>query len=260
MPIVERHAYGTPAWADLMTPDLERARAFYGPLFGWEFAIGGAESGFYTTCKRGARAVAGMGKQPEGAPYPTSWNVYFAVESADATTARVLEHGGQVPMGPMDVFGEGRLAFCADSTGAVFGLWQPMRHRGAELVDEPGAMAWAEVETRDAQQACAFYGAVFGLQTRRMEGGGMIYYTLHRDERAVGGVRQMDEKQPPNAPPHWMIYFAIDAADAAVARVRELGGNVCVPAFDTPYGRVAVVGDPLGATFSIIELAESRPR
>ncbi len=54
----------------------------------------------------------------------------------------------------------------------------------------------------------------------------------------------------------WMVYFAVDDADAAVARITELGGAVVAPAMDTPQGRFAVVEEPCGAPFQIIALAD----
>jgi hypothetical protein len=240
-----------------MTPDLEKARMFYGALFGWKFDVGPAETGYYTMCKVGGRNVAGMGQQPKDAPNPPSWNVYFAVENVDATCARIKEHGGQVVMGPMDVMEEGRLAFCADPTGAHFGLWQPRRHGGAQVVDQHGAMTWHEVNTRQGERARDFYTAVFGLEPRKMDG--MVYWTLHKGQKAFAGVLQMNEQWPshvpPHIPPHWMNYFAVDDTDAAVKKVGELGGKVQVPPLDTPYGRMAVVSDPGGATFALIKLS-----
>jgi len=41
---------GTPTWIDLGIPDLDRAIAFYGAVFGWEFSVGPPETGTYTTC------------------------------------------------------------------------------------------------------------------------------------------------------------------------------------------------------------------
>src|SRR5215218_8038251 len=108
MPTVQKHLPGTPSWFDLMTPDVARARAFYGELLGWSFDVGPAEAGFYTQCKVGERNAAGMGQLPPGAPFPTAWTVYFSVEDADASAARIRERGGQVVMGPMDVFDAGR--------------------------------------------------------------------------------------------------------------------------------------------------------
>lgn len=256
MSTIDKHIPGTVAWFDLMTPNLERARAFYGGLFGWKFEVGPAETHFYTMCRIGDRNAAGMGQQPENAPYPSAWNCYFGSESADADAARVKENGGQVVMGPMDVMGEGRLAFCMDPTGAAFGLWQSMRHTGAGVINQHGAMTWSEVCTRDAVKARDFYSSVFHLEGRKMDAPGMEYYTLHKGDKTIGGVLQMDEKFPAEIPPHWMAYFAVDKIDDAVKKVNELGGKVMHGPFDSPYGIIAVVADPFGAVFSIIQFAQ----
>ena len=43
--------------------------------------------------------------------------------------------------------------------------------------------------------------------------------------------------------------FAVDDADGAAAKARELGGTVIVPPFDAPWVRMTVIADPQGATF-----------
>lgn len=254
MSTVTRHTPGTPAWFDLMTSDAPGAQAFYAALFGWEIVDSGPEYGHYGMCKLGGRNAAGMGQKPADAPWPSSWTVYFAVENTDATCASIEAAGGTVTLPPMTVGSEGRMAMVVDPTGAAFGLWQPLDHIGAEVRDEPGAMAWCEVNTRDSDAATAFYKEVFGLEARRLPGDAMVYYTLHEGESAVAGVLQMNALWE-GVPPHWMAYFAVADTDVACARVAELGGKVSVPPFDTPYGRMAVVNDPQGAVFSIVKLA-----
>jgi len=61
------------------------------------------------------------------------------------------------------------------------------------------------------------------------------------------------------ASPHWMVYFAVDDAEAAVEQVTAAGGTVCVAPFDAPSGRVAVVADPDGATFGVADLSRAAP-
>ncbi|QSQ28558.1 VOC family protein [Pyxidicoccus parkwayensis] len=236
-----------------MTPDLEKARAFYGGLFGWKFQVGPKETHFYSMCQVDGRNVAGMGERPRDAPLPPAWSVYFEVDDIDAYAARVRKHGGHVGMGPMDVMDAGRLAFCSDPTGAHFGLWQSKQHHGAQRVNEPGSMTWHEVNTRDGARARDFYAAVFGLEPKKMEG--MEYWTLHKGPDVVAGVYQTNGKEGTSAPAHWMSYFAVADTDATVKKATELGGKVLAPPMDTPYGRMAVVADPAGATFSVIKLA-----
>jgi hypothetical protein len=56
-------------------------------------------------------------------------------------------------------------------------------------------------------------------------------------------------------PPHWLPYFQVDDTDIIVARAKELGGNVVVPAMDIPnVGRMATLADPQGAAFAVVQL------
>jgi hypothetical protein len=58
------------------------------------------------------------------------------------------------------------------------------------------------------------------------------------------------EERQHGVPPHWMIYIAVDNADAAVAKAQQLGGTALAPAFDVmDAGRMAVIQDPTGAVF-----------
>jgi predicted enzyme related to lactoylglutathione lyase len=257
MPTVAKHETGVPSWFDLMTPDMDKAMAFYGGLFGWTYERGGAEYGGYSMCKVGDRYAAGMGPLTPDMQAPSAWTVYLASSDVDASAAKVAELGGTVMMPPMTVGDQGRLLVAADPTGAVFGCWQAQQHTGAQVTGEHGAMAWSEVATRDAGKARDFYARLLALEPRQMEGapGGMIYHTLHKGPLTAFGVMQMPAHFPKDMPAHWMAYFAVDDVDLATAKVDGLGGKLVHPAFDSPYGRMAVVADPCGAVFTIIKSA-----
>ena len=84
------------------------------------------------------------------------------MQSADDTAAKVVDAGGKVLMGPMDVMDAGRTAIVSDPEGAVFCVWEPNRHRGATIVNEHGSLNFNNLNTHDADAAKAFYGAVLG--------------------------------------------------------------------------------------------------
>ncbi len=100
--ITENAPDGTPTWIDLGIPDLDRAMAFYGSLFGWEFDVGPAEFGRYTTCLlRGEPVAAMMPNVDEGATR-FWWNVYLATADCDRTAERITAAGGTLVAEPMD--------------------------------------------------------------------------------------------------------------------------------------------------------------
>jgi predicted enzyme related to lactoylglutathione lyase len=249
---IDKHQPGTPAWFDLMTPDIEKARAFYKGVFGWDYDVRGPEAGNYSTAKVDGKKAAGMGSKPPGAPFPSAWTVYFGVENAETTAKTIKDNGGNVVMGPMDVFDEGVLVVATDPTGAVFGLWQPKNHKGAEVKDVHGAMGWQEVHTRDGNKTREFYGRVFKLEPVKLDDAGMEYWTLNRGKEQFGGVYH-DTQMPEDVGPHWLAYFTVDNTDKAVSAVKSGGGKVIQDAIDTPYGRLAVVADPWSAVFAFIQ-------
>ena len=61
----------------------------------------------------------------------------------------------------------------------------------------------------------------------------------------------------PEIPPHWSIYFASADVDADAATTKQLGGTVMVEPFDIPVGRMAVLADPQGAVFNLIQFPPS---
>ena len=241
---------GTPTWLDLGIPDPERAREFYGALFGWEFEDYGPEVGHYHGCTLRGEAVAGIMQHPE----PSGdywWNVYFATDDCDGTVKRVADAGGTVLEAPMDVMAQGRLALIRDPGGASFGLWEGREHTGARIVDEPGSFVWNELVTGDPARAVEFYRAVLGLVPEPMDGE-VDYTVLKRpDGRPVGGVQG-----EAGAAPRWLTYFDVEDPDAAVDAVRRGGGTVVAEPQDTPYGRIATVEDPFGARFHIMRPSE----
>jgi predicted enzyme related to lactoylglutathione lyase len=254
MPNLDKAIAGTVVWVDLATPELDKARAFYGELLGWSY-VGGddARMGFYTTAQRGGRRIAALWKKGPETPGPSAWCIYFGSDDADETARKVTAAGGQVIAAPMDVMEYGRMAIFSDPTGAVFGVWQSKQHTGAQVVNETGAMAWHEVYTRDANKAREFYARVFGLEQRRLEDAKIEYWTLHQGPTTVCGLMQMTDQFPKEVPSHWNTYFAVDDTDAATAKLQQLGGKVFQPAFDTPYGRMSAVADPVGAGFCLIK-------
>lgn len=245
---------GEPTWYDLATPDLTVATAFYKEVFGWTYVNTGPDFGNYHFAQSDGRNVAGIGPIfPPDSPQPSAWTVYFASEDAAKDCERVKELGGQVLVEPMVISDSGSMAICMDPTGAAFGFWQADQHIGSGAANEHGAMTWCEVNTRDSDTARDFYTQLLNATAHKMDE--MTYYTLHHGDDALAGILQMDENWE-GIPPHWMAYFAVDNTDAAVERATAAGGQVRVKPFDMPYGRMAVLSDPAGATFSIVQLPQ----
>lgn len=249
-----KRAAGAPTWFDLATPNLDVAKDFYGQVFGWDFLDTGADFGHYQFAQKQGKNAAGIGPiWPPDSPQPSAWTIYFASDDAAADCERVKALGGQVIVEPMVIADSGSMAICVDPTGAAFGFWQANNHIGSAVENEHGGITWCEVNTRDSATASEFYAKLLNLTPQKMEG--MEYYIMQREAEMYCGILQMDD-QWEGIPPHWMGYFAVDNTDAAIERAIAAGGKLAVPAFDMQYGRMAVLSDPAGAHFSIMQLAQ----
>ncbi len=250
---------GAPCWTDLWTSDVEGSKRFYGELFGWEADEPNPEFGGYFTFRRDGVWIAGaMGDM--GAPgsdfyMPANdtWKIYLATPDLAASVAVVADAGGTVINPPMAVGDLGSMTVLEDPVGATVGLWQANTHQGFLVLDEPAAPGWFELHTRSHAAAVTFYAAITGLRTQLVSDTDEFRYTtLHlASGDQVAGIMDATSWLPGDAPAYWTTYWTVDDADAATGTVTRLGGTVIAPAEDTPYGRIATVADPCGATFRL---------
>jgi uncharacterized protein len=238
------YAHGVPCWVDMWVADPDPAAAFYTELLGWD-----AARGEYTIFQRRGRDAAGLGAGDE---LPPAWTTYVWVDDADATAEAARAAGGQLVREPFDSLDGGRIAIVADPAGAVFGVWQVGEHRGAAVVNEPGAWAMSALSTPDPEGANAFYGAVFGWETEAFGPA-----TLYRLPGYFGGeptqpvARDVIAVMMPGEHAAWMPDFWVPDADAAAETAARLGGTVIAPPADTGVGRTGVLADPAGAVFTV---------
>jgi predicted enzyme related to lactoylglutathione lyase len=248
---------GTPGWVDLGTGDIQKAIGFYSSQFGWTISQGGPEVGGYSMAQLDGRNVAGIGPLMGPPGTPSAWTTYFSSSDADATAARITSAGGQLMMEPTDVMDAGRMLVAADTTGAVFGVWQARNHTGAQVANVPGAFTWSEHMSRDFEGAKAFYAAVFGYEYGDMSTDGFSYATLLiNGQQVVGGIGAFPGGAEDAHPAFWGVYFGTADTDKSVELLTSHGGKLIRPATDSPYGRMAVVADNQGAAFSLISTPE----
>lgn len=104
--------------------DPARAVEFYKSVFGWEAQRWGTEE--YWLMKTGASSDAGI----DGAilrnkdSQPRTVNS-ISVPSVDEYAVKVEQNGGKVVVPKMSVPTVGYLAYCTDTEGNIFGIFQP---------------------------------------------------------------------------------------------------------------------------------------
>jgi predicted enzyme related to lactoylglutathione lyase len=254
---VTRHEPGSFSWAELATTEDGGAKKFYTTLFGWGFEDSPAGPDMvYTMLKKNGKNVGALYKLgPQQKGVPPHWNTYVTVASADQSAKKAKELGGKIVMEAFDVMDVGRMAIVQDPQGAMISLWEPKKHIGAEVVNEPNTFCWAELDTTDVGSAEKFYTALFGWGVKRGgEAANETPYTeWQRGGTSIGGMMTIPKEWGP-VPPNWLVYFMVSDVDAAAKKAGELGGHAIVPPTDIPKtGRFSVIGDPQGAVFAVFK-------
>lgn len=243
---------GVPCWTDLMVPDPRAVQPFYSSVLGWTFTEPDETFGGYVMALMEGAPAAGMGPLREGSR--SAWTMYFATDDADAAAAATRSAGGVIFAEPADVGDLGRMFVGADPTGAVFGVWQGGTFPGAAVTNKPGGLMWEDLRSSDPDSARKFYAAVFGFDYHEMDMEAPEDYrvfTLPGSDRPLGGMGGLGDAE--GVPSHWLVTFAVADADAAARAAVAGGGAVPIAAFDTPFGRMAGLADPAGASFWIIQ-------
>ena len=244
---VSSYPDGTFCWVSLGTTNVERAKSFYGELFGWEFE----DLHGYTVCRLDGNYVAGLhGNSGDAGAH---WSSYISVSDVEAAAATARELGATVTDAPFEWADAARIFMIREPSGAEVCLWQQAGFRGATLVNEVGTWIWNELVTPAVGPARSFYSNLFGWTSTEVPG-----YT-ERAAFSLGNVLIGAVHAPAtdeDKTPRWTVSFRVADADDSVERLQRLGGTVVRPPTDIAVARFSVVADPYGATFTI---ARSEP-
>jgi len=239
---------GKVVWHDLVTPDLEDAREYYGALFGWTFEEASSD---YLLIRNGDRLIAGMAEL-DSATESSYWVPLLSVKDVDHAVRLTVGAGGESLTEPFDVPGRGRVGVLRDPQGAAFGV---VKSATGDPVDRlPGVHEWLwhEVWTDDVEATAAFYEAKLGY--------GVKQTTIDEREHTLltaGGLPRAGVvvKSDPEIPDLWVCFVRVDDVDAVVARAKMLRGDVLLePTDEVRRGRVAILADPHGAGFVVQEV------
>lgn len=111
---------------ELQTTDTNKAKDFYRQLFDWKLEDHQIGDMTYTMVQVGEGTGGGIMKNaiPNA---PSFWLAYILVEDVAATTTKAKSLGATVLQDKMEIPNYGWLSVINDPTGAVFGLWEPMK-------------------------------------------------------------------------------------------------------------------------------------
>ncbi len=254
-------SHGRFIWYELITPDVDGAKRFYGDLVGWAaqdmpMPDGGGEP--YSMLSSNGHGVGGimhLGEAMKAEGMPPNWTGYVCVDDCDAAAAKAAGLGGSVKRRPLDIPGIGRFAIIADPAGAVFAIMKPIPPEGSRPpsdINAVGQTGWHELFGADPSEGFPFYSDMFGwTKAGAMDMGPAGNYLLFNNQDGqIGGMMRRPDDVPAS---FWLYYFRVADIDAAAAKVKATGGQVLMGPRDVPNGHRIVQGtDPQGAMFAVV--------
>lgn len=257
--VVHHPPPGSPCWIDLATTDEQAARTFYAGLFGWNYYTKpDPATGSYTIATRNGVQVAGMYRAVRG--QLPAWIPHLSVGNARTAQGWARRLGGLVIMPPVDIPGRGTIVHVRDPSGAGVVLWETAPDWEFATIG-PGTFTGTDLNTHDGPAADTFYEHMFHFRTSQVGVGERADYVEYRLDEPVLYRYVMGTEYPRTTPAHWLVYLRVDpliGTDALAEVALNLGGGVVLPPFDTGFGRTAVLADPSGATFAIIDQTRAR--
>ena len=249
---------GKVVFAELVTPDLAAVQPFYASLFGWSFQQAQAGEVKYAQASIGGRPVAGIVQRPLQPGRHPGWLTFLAAGDLGQVDAAAVQRGAQVLFAPHHFANFGQEAVIADPQGAVFAVLASASGDPADVLAEPGEWIWSSLITSDPEADAAFYKALLGYEVFNLPGPSDAHHLLLASE---GYARASVNPIPGNHAgmrPRWISYLRVDDARAMAARVTPLGGRVILPPQpDRQGGQLAIVADPQGALFGLMEWADA---
>jgi hypothetical protein len=257
----DHHTPNSFCWADLSSTDIEASKSFYSQLFGWGIVeVPIDEQMSYTMFQKEGQDVCGasqMSPEMKQQGIPSCWMSHLSVADVAESTANVEKFGGKTLMPPFPVMQAGKMSVVQDPQGATLALWEPQASIGAQVMNEPNTLCWNELQTHNIPQSSAFYQELCGWDTKVSAAAtGGDYFEFQTNQHSVAGMMQIRPEWG-EVPPNWSIYFAVEDCNQTVDQVQKLGGRVIMPTTHFDIGDMAVVRDPQGAAFSLIQFAKA---
>jgi predicted enzyme related to lactoylglutathione lyase len=271
VPASQQHHVGKIAFVELVTPDITVAKRFYAEMFDWNFRDFKIGADDYSEASLDGRLMAGLKQRTlaAGEQGRSAWLTFISVRDVKATLKTALSLGATVLLEPRSQANRGQQAVFADPRGAVFAVLASSSGDPPDELADPGEWIWSSLSTTDPEADAGFYQDVFGYEVHDLDDDvategvpdAAPQHLLFASEDYARASANILQPQQVGVSPHWLNYVHVEDASEMCAKLISLGGRVLVePRMDRQGGRVAIVADPLGAAFGLLEWPDAQDK
>jgi predicted enzyme related to lactoylglutathione lyase len=262
-PANSQHLVGKIVWLDLETTDLARAKQFYSAVFGWKIRNYHVRGSDYAVAVDGGRLIGGMLQRAvhKDEERKSAWLPFVSVGDVDAAYALGLQNHAQPASVPQSVPLRGRQALLIDPEGVRFALETSSSGDPADTTPALGDWVWTTLLARDPAEESVFYQKLTGYSVLGApSSGGFETIRLSSDGHGRIGIAALPDNTP-LVRAQWVNYLRVRDTANAVARVIANGGRVLVkPQLNSRGDHVAILADPTGAIFGVMQIESDSAR
>jgi predicted enzyme related to lactoylglutathione lyase len=263
-PATKEHHAGKVIWADLVTPDLDGARKFYGELFGWTFHDVRLPKTDSAVAYINDRPVAGLvhREMTTDQQRQPAWLTYIAVGDVKTAKQVALAHGAKVLSDVRSYPKRGQQAIFADPQGAVFAVLASSSGDPVDDLADPGEWIWSSLIAKDTDAEATFYQQIFGYEVFDASDDDddqtdNDHFVLSTDDYARASVNPLSAKST-SGHAHWTNFIRVANVTDSAAKAVSLGGKILIPPHvDRSGGQIAIIADPSGAPVGLMEWSET---
>jgi predicted enzyme related to lactoylglutathione lyase len=182
------------------------------------------------------------------------WVGYISVPDVSAAQRQIVSQGGKVLVSARSFPNRGDLAVFADREGAIFGVLSSSSGDVEDFLREAGDWIWAQFLSRQGETAAKFYASIAGstiLEAPKPDGSKRWFLVSQGYARA--SIIELPRNRTDTGP-GWLGYIRVSDVASTIALAGKLGGRVLVsPRPDLFDGKVALIADPNGAVFGVLQ-------
>ncbi len=240
----------THVWIDLVTPDLEQSKNFYGKLLGWTYSESNHNGIKNVLIHNGSRTIGSMYEVDKADA--SAWIPAAPTNSGDlrAKSESLLKKDAKVALKTMSVPGRGLQIVMEGPQGEEFSLISDNNYIDPNTSSSAsGNWMGAELWASDVTSARSFYEFAFNANLIERQYQGKPYWFFEINGKQMAGMIQNPIS---NQSTQWVPYVYFRDPASLASQVESMGGHViAAPSPKLRNGNLAIIQDPSGAILCV---------
>ncbi len=240
----------TNLWHDLITPDLNASKNFYGKIFNWTFSDVNFKGLKYTTIYNKGKIIGGMIEIKSAKNSTWISSLPLSNEDLSERIKSVVGYGAKVLLPPVKLPGRGKQIVFEGMQGEEFSLISENEYTSKMDTEETeGNWFGIELWATDVVKAKEFYEKAFEVDIEKTVYNNKDYWLFSLNSKILAG---MINNPVINQGSQWVPYIKINDPSKIISKVEGSSGSILLaPSTEFREGKIGIIEDPHGAIIAI---------